>query len=33
MMMLAFPARTLGGGETLAGGGRGPGLEVVVGGF
>lgn len=33
MMMLVFPACTLGGGETIAGGGSCPGLEVVVGGF
>jgi len=33
MMMLAIPACTLDDGETIADDGRGPGLEVVVGGF
>lgn len=33
MMVLGLPACTLDGGEAIADDGRGPGLEVVVGGF
>lgn len=33
MMMLGLPACTLDGGEAIADDGRGPDLEVAVGGF